>query len=199
MAIPILAAAPAILQGLGGLGQAIFGGGRAKRAQRELDRLQNPVYEQSKAIGDYYTKALNRYSANPYQSNMYRAHERNAQRGFSTGINALQDRRSGLAGISKLMQGYNDSMLNAGAAAEQQQAQALGQLGQAASAQQGEDRMSFQVNKMLPFERKYNELSQKAGAGAQTFNAGLSNLFGSASTLGQMAFDDHMAKKYYGK
>lgn len=189
----------ALLQTGIGLAQSIFGGGRARRAQKALENLQTPTYEKSQAIGDYYSKALGRYNANPYQSNMYRMQERNIQRGTATGINALQDRRAGIGGISKIIQAQNDAMLNAAAGAEQQQAQAFGQLGQAAGMQQGEDRMAFQINKMLPFEKKYAELSQKAGAGAQTFNAGMQNIMGGIGTYGQMRFDDYMAKKYYGK
>lgn len=196
--MPLPAAIPLIQAGIG-LGQAIFGGGRARRAQKALENLQTPTYEKSQAIGDYYNKALQRYSVNPYQSNMYRMQERNIQRGTATGINALQDRRSGIGGISKIIQAQNDAMLNAGAAAEQQQAQSLNQLGQAAGAQQGEDRMAFQVNEMLPFEKRYNELSQKAGGGAQTFNAGLQNIMGGLGTFGQMKFDDYMMKKHFGK
>jgi hypothetical protein len=43
--------------------------------------------------------------------------------------------------------------------------------------------MAFQQNELAPFERKYNLLSQKAAANAQTFNTGLSNIFGGLQNL----------------
>lgn len=187
-----------LVQGGIGLLQGIFGGGRARRAQRELARLQTPTYEKSQAIGDYYNKALQRYNINPAQSNLYRMQERNIQRNQAAGINALQSRRAGIGGISKIVQGSNDAMLNATAAAEQQQAQAFGQLGQAAGMQAGEDRQAFNINKLMPYEKQYNLLSMKAGAGAQTANAGISNLFGAASTYGQIKGDEYLMKKYFG-
>ncbi len=197
--MPILPFIGPILQGVGGLTQTLLGGGRARRAEKALEALQTPTYEPSKAIGDYYSKALSRYNTNPYNTAMYNQQQRNIQRGTSTGISALQDRRAGVNSISKLIQQQNDASLNAAAAAEGQQVQAFSQLGQAAGMKQGEDRMAFQVNKMMPYEKQYNLLAAKAAGGAQTMNAGVSNLFGGASTAGQMGFDDYMMKKYYGK
>lgn len=188
-----------ILQGVGGLAQSIFGGSRMRRAERALEKLQTPTYEKSAAIGDYYNKALQRYNINPAQSNLYRMQERNIQRNQATGINALQSRRAGIGGISKLVQGSNDAMLNATAAAEQQQSQAFGQLGQAAGMQAGEERQAFNINKLMPYEKQYNLLAGKAAGGAQTMNAGLQNMFGAASSYGQMRSDDYLMNKYYGK
>jgi hypothetical protein len=188
-----------IVQGVGGLVQSIFGGGRARRAERALEGLKTPTYEKSGAISDYYSKALSRYNSNPYNSNMYQMQQRNIQRGTSTGINALQDRRSAIGGISRLVQQQNDASLNAAAAAEQQGAQAFGQLGQAAGMQAGEDRQAFNINKLMPYEKQYNLLASKAAGGAQTMNAGIQNMFGAASTAGQIAGDDYFMKKYFGK
>lgn len=187
-----------LIQGGIGLVQSIFGGSRAHKAQRALENLQTPTYEKSKAIGDYYNKALQRYNINPYQSNMYNQQQRNIQRGMVAGINALQDRRSAIGGISKLVQSQNDASLKAAAAAEGQQAQAFGQLGQAAGMQAGEDRQAFNINKMLPYEKQYSLLAQKAAGGNQTMNAGIQNLFGAGSSFGQMKFDDYLMNKYYG-
>lgn len=188
-----------ILQGVGGLAQSIFGGSRMRRAERALEKLQTPTYEKSAAIGDFYNKAKQRYNINPAQSNLYRMQERNIQRNQATGINALQSRRAGIGGISKLVQGSNDAMLNATAAAEQQQSQAFGQLGQAAGMQAGEERQAFNINKLMPYEKSYNLLAGKAAGGAQTMNAGLQNMFGAVSSYGQMKSDDYLMGKYYGK
>lgn len=196
MAIPFMAMLPGIMQGVGGLAQTIFGGGRARRAQRELEKLQTPVYQKSKSIGDYYTKALNRYSADPTKSAMYQTQMQNIQRGTAAGLNALRDRRS--SSVTGLVQAQNDASLQAAAAAEQQQQQALGQLGQAAQLQAGEDKMAFQYNQVAPYEKKAALLGAKAAGGNQMMNAGLQNVMGAVNTFGQMKFDDYLMKKYYG-
>ena len=195
MPLPFLAMLPGIMQGFGGLAQTIFGGGRARRAQRELEKLQTPVYQKSKSIGDYYTKALNRYSADPTKSAMYQTQMQNIQRGTATGLNALRDRRS--SSVTGLVQAQNDASLQAGAAAEQQQAQALNQLGQAAQMQAGEEKMAFQYNQVAPYEKKAALLGAKAAGGNQMMNAGIQNVMGAANTFGQMKFDDYLMNKYY--
>lgn len=190
-------AIPAIQAGVGII-QGILGGSRAHKAQNALENLQTPTYQKSQSIQDYYNKALQRYNINPYQTNAYQQQQRNIQRGTATGIGALQDRRSAVGGITKLIQAQNDASLNAGTAAERQQSQAFGQLGQASTMQQGEDRMAFQVNQMMPYEKKYNLLTAKASGGNQMANAGMSNIFGALGTAGQMQSNDYLMKNYYG-
>lgn len=197
MALPFMAMLPGIMQGVGGLAQSIFGGGRARRAQRELEKLQTPVYQKSKSIGDYYTKSLNRYSADPTKSAMYQNQMKNIERGTATGMAALNDRRGSSAGVAGVVQAQNDASLNAAAAAEQQQAQTLNQLGQAAQLQAGEEKMAFQYNQVAPYEKKAALLGAKAAGGNQMMNAGLQNIMGAANTFGQMKFDDYLANKYY--
>jgi len=75
-------------------------------------------------------------------------------------------------------------MLKAGMAAESEQGQRLAQLGQATAMRVPEDKYKF--------EAKYNLLSQKAGAANQTANAGISNMFGGLSTIGQTQMIDSM-------
>lgn len=162
---------PAIAQGLFGLGQSIFSG--RKRAERELKKLANS-YKPNQGIMDYYNKALSRYSANPYESLSYKQRENIIGRNLATGIGASQDRRSGLATVTGLVQGANDAGARASAEAEQQQAQALGQLGQAAQVKAAEERR--------PFEMKYNLLAQKAGQAATRQNMGIQNIFGALGT-----------------
>jgi hypothetical protein len=199
MALPFMAMLPGILQGVGGLAQSIFGGGRARRAEKELEKLQTPVYQQSQGINDYYTKALNRYSADPTKSSLYQTQMQNIQRGGAAGMQALGDRRGAASGVANIVQAQNDAALQATAAAEQQQAQALGQLGQAAQLKAGEEKMAFQYNQVAPYEKKAALLGAKAAGGNQMMNAGLSNVFGAANTFGQMKFDDYLMGKYYGK
>lgn len=175
----------AIAQGVVGLGQSIIGGINANKSQKKLERMIDS-YQPNQSIMDYYSKALNKYNANPYQSASYQAANKFAQRGVATGINSLQDRRSALAGVGNLVQGANDANLRAVAQAENQQAQDLAQLGQATGMKDREDKYKF--------EAKYNLLSQKSGAANATANAGISNLYGG---LGGIQ-DYQMIKKMYG-
>lgn len=184
---------PAI-QGAAGLAQSIFGGSRASRAQKELERMQSPIYSPSQSILDYYNQAKARYSTSPYDSSLYKLQSQNIQRGVAQGLGALNDRRMAIGGISSLIQGQNDALLKAGAAAEQEQSQRFGQLGQATGMKAGEEAKMFQYNKLYPFERKSALLGAKAAGGAATMNAGLSNIFGGLSSIGNMG----LLKQLYG-
>ena len=170
-----------------GLVQAFAGGGGAKKAERQLEKMID-AYQPNRGILDYYNKALQRYSANPYSSSLFNYQQEQIKGGTAQGIQALGDRRSTLAGLPSLIQGQNDAMLKAGAAAEGQQAQALGQLGQAASMKADEDKYKF--------EAKYNLLAQKAGAKNMLANAGFSNIFGALQDYGNLSALD---KIYGGK
>lgn len=193
MALPLLI--PAIQAGVG-IAQSIFGGARARKAQRALENMPMPAYAPSKSITDYYSQALNRYNASPYNSSLYTMQKQNAERGVNQGLSALQDRRGALAGVSGLIQGQNDAMLKAAAMAEDRKSQEFSQLGQAAQMKAGEDRQAFNINQIMPFQHKVNLLSQKAAGGAATMNAGLQNAFGGLSTMGQMKFQDYLYNKY---
>lgn len=171
------------IQGLAGVGQAIGGAIQEKRAERKLEKLI-AGYQPNQSIMDYYNKALARYNVNPYEGAMYRAATQGAGRGLTTGINALNDRRSVLGGISQLVQGYSDASLRAAATAEGQQSQALGQLGRAAGMKTAEEK--------YPFELKANLYGAKAAGGAQIMNAGLQNIMGAGSNLSQMAMLNQM-------
>jgi hypothetical protein len=156
-------------QGLLGIGQSIFGGIKAKKAQKQMGAMIDS-YKPNESIMDYYSKALNRYNSNPYQSTEYQKNMQNAGRTTATGIGGLQDRRSAIGGISRLAGLQNDASINAGAQAESEQGQRLAQLGQATAMKVPEDKYKF--------EAKYNLLSAKAGAANKTANAGISNIFG---------------------
>lgn len=151
---------------------------QGKKARKQLENLQTPTYTPAKSISDYYNQALSRYQQSPQQSNLYKMQAQNIARGTAQGISGLQDRRSALAGISGLIQGQNDAQLKALAASEQDQNQKFSQLGSASQAMAGEERQAFNINKMLPYQKKYDILSQKAGGGAQLMNAGLQNIYG---------------------
>lgn len=186
-------AAPLIQAGLG-LVQGVIGGIKAHKAQKQLEKLKSPTYTQSKGILDYYNQALSRYNVNPTESALYKRGMQAVGRNQAAGINALQDRRSALGGISSVLRASNDAALNANVAAEQERNQRFGVLGQAANMKLGEERMAYQQNELAPFERQYNLLAAKAGGANQIANAGISNAFGGLQNISNM----DMLKQIYG-
>jgi hypothetical protein len=165
-------------QAVGGLIQTGVGLIGARKARRQLENLQSPTYTPAKSVSDYYNQALSRYQQSPYQSNLYKMQSQNIARGTAQGIAGLQDRRSALSGISGLIQGQNDAQLKALVGAEQDQNQKFSQLGSASQAMGAEERQAFNINKMMPYERRYNLLAMKAQANNQLTNAGLQNISG---------------------
>lgn len=174
----------AIQAGIGGI-QAGIGYFQARNAEKRLEKMV-AGYKPNSSIMDYYSKALQRYSTNPYTSSLYNQQTKNINRNVNAGIGALQNRRMGLAGISSLVQGQNDAFGKAAAGAEQQQGQALSQLGQASQVKAQED--------FKPFEMKFNLLAQKASGGNKLLGAGMQNVFGGLSGIQDM----QLANKMYG-
>lgn len=166
-----------------GLVQSIIGGIKARKYQNQLEKMQSPTYSQNRGILDYYNQALARYNVSPTDTAMYKRQTRDIDRGVATGLQSLQDRRSGLAGTSSILRAANDARLNANVAAEQERNRRFGELGQATGMKAGEDRMAFNVNEVQPFERKYNLLAMRAGAANQLANTGLSNVFGGLQNM----------------
>lgn len=176
-----------LIQAGAGLLQSIIGGGKARKAQKQLERLDTPTYTQNQSVLDYYNKALQRANVNPYESTMYKMQQQNIGRNQNTALAAAGDRRSGLGAVSNLVRGSNDASLRAGVAAEQEQGQRFNQLGSATGMKSAEDMKAFQYNKIAPYEKKYNLLAMKAAGNNQTSQAGLQNMFGglqSASMIG---------------
>lgn len=184
----------AAIQGGLGLIQGIAGMIQQRRATKQLENMQSPTYRQNQSLMDFYNNALARYNVSPTDSAMYKRQQRDIDRGVATGLNSLQDRRSGIAGASSILRAANDAKLNANVAAEQEKNRRFGELGTAANLKAGEDRMAFEVNEMQPFERKFNLLAMKAGGGNQILNSGISNIFGGAQNMSNMA----MLKQMYG-
>jgi hypothetical protein len=191
----LIGAGQAVKQQQLGLIQGVTGFFGGRRARRALEGLQSPTYTPAKSITDYYAEAKQRYNASPYESTLYKTQQQGIGRNVSRGIAALQGRRSAIGGISSLIQGANDASLQAAAAAEQQREQRFSQYGQAAGAMAGEERQAFNINKMMPYQTRYNQLSQKAAGYNQMLNAGLQNYFGggqagsvyAGSALGNMS------------
>jgi len=168
---------PALQTGIG-LAQSIFGGGARRKAEKDLEGYANS-YKPSSSIMDYYTKALARYSPNAYTSNYYQAQKNAINRNFASGVNALQDRRSGLAGISTLNQQANDANARAAGTSEQLQGQELSQLGQASNLKNQSEQKKFDM--------LYNLKAMKAGQLATTQNQGMQNVFGGFNNAAQIA------------
>jgi hypothetical protein len=179
---PISIGASALQTGVG-IVQGIIGGIKAKRAQKQLEGLQTPRYNESSSIMDYYNKALQRYNLNPNQTQEYQQAIQRGNENQAAGINALQSRGSAVGGIARLNAINNGNALNAGVAAERERDTKFGQLGGAAGMKAGEDMNAFQYNQVAPYEKKYNLLSMKAGAANQTANAGMSNIYGGLGAL----------------
>lgn len=178
---------PAGIGLVGGIAQSIIGGIKQHKAVKALEKLQTPVYTPNKAIGDYYQQALNRYNVNPYQSNEYQYAQKQAQRALGTGIGALQDRGNALQGVAALVNATDNNMNRAAVNAQGQQNAAFGQLGNATNMKAGDDFKAFHYNVEAPYQKKYNLLSMKAGAGGQMLNAGLQNAFGGLSNASMVA------------
>lgn len=174
--------------------QGVLGMIQAKKAQKQLEKLQSPTYKQSAGILDFYNKALSKYNVNPYQSDYYNEQKQLGQRNLASGLSALSGRGMALAGVNSLVQNNSDRMLKAGVNAEQMQRQDLSQLGQAAQLKAGEEQAAFNQNEMLPYQNKFNLLAQKASGGNQIANSGLSNVFGGLQGIG----DANMVNKMYG-
>lgn len=166
-----------------GAAQALFSG--KKKAERDLEDYANSK-QTSPSILDYYNKALNRSTSNPYTSQFYQNQINQLNRNMATGLNAAQDRRGGLATVGALTQGADDASARAGVTAEGQQAQALGTLGQASRALTNEQNDKYN----LLFQLK----AQKAAAANKQQAAGFQNMFGALGGASEM----NQASKMYG-
>lgn len=177
-----------------GLIQSLVAGGKARKAQKQLEGLASnvPQYKQNQSILDYYNTALSRYGVSPTDSAMYKRQQQSINRNVASGLNTLQNTRSAIGGASSLVRAANDASLNAEVAAEQQRDQRFGVLGGATGMKAAEDAKAFEQNVNLPYQLKYNLLSQKAGAANQTANAGLSNIFSGLQNWSNMQMMDKM-------
>lgn len=181
--MPLLPLIPAALQGVLGLGQTIFSG--KKKTEQALEKYTDS-YKPNSSIMDFYQKAYNNYSANPYDSKAYTNRSNMIQRNLATGLNAAQDRRSGVGSIGSLVQQANDANAQAAGQAEGQQRANLGMLGQASGMKAQED--------FKPFEMKYNLLAAKAGGANANRSAGIQNIFGALGSASNYL----TAKEMYG-
>ena len=173
-------------------GMAIGANQRRKSREAELDAYakQSPLYQGSKPISEYYQQALNRYNVIPYQSQQYQLGAMNARQSTAQGINALQDRRSAIGGISRLEAGQNAAMQNLGAQAEAQRNARFGQLGGATQMKNADLMQQFDINKMTPYNRQFGLKQMKSAAANQEYSQDVSNTYnalGNMASIGMMA------------
>lgn len=191
-----IAALAAGAQAIGGGLQALFSGN--KKRERELNEFakQSPLYTPNKSINDYYQQALNRYAENPYQSQQYQVGARNIQRATAQGLSALQDRRGGIGGASRLAEAQMTGMQNLGAGAEAQRNTRFNQYGQAAQAKTAEDYRAFDINQMTPYNRQLQLKQMAAQAANSRFNAGLGMAGQGLGNLVQLGVADSYANPF---
>ncbi len=171
--------------GVGSLAYGIIKDSKAKKAQKQM-QAKAAAQKPNESITDYYQKALQRYNQDPYQSQLYKNAQQTSQQNLATGINALQDRRSAVAGVSNLVAGQNEAMRRAAVTAEGMKDQNLNRLGQASGIKTQEDR--------YPFELQYNLLGMQAGGYNQAANAGYQGALNAAGSVGAQMQYNKMGK-----
>jgi hypothetical protein len=177
----------AIAQAGVGLAQTIGGWVQQGKATKKFEKtLANaPKTTANKSILDFYNEALSRYNVNPQSSALYKRQSQNINRGVATGINSLQDRRSGQAGISSILRGSNDAYLDAEVAAENEKSNRFGQLGAATGMKSSDDQRVEELNVFEPHRNKLAMYGAKATGGANIMNAGISNVGNAANSYAQ--------------
>jgi len=128
--------------------------------------------------------AKNRYQTDPYSSQAYTMAAKNARAGLATGLGALGDRRSATGNVGALVGQEQNQLGAASVNAEKLRNQEFAQLGSATGMKSADDRYAFDINQMMPFERKYQELSGRLASSKQLFNSGISNMFGGLTGSG---------------
>jgi len=172
IAVPL---ASALISGIG----AYSASRKRKKSEAALE-AEVAKQKPNESILDYYNKAYSKYSPNAYQSAEYNQQMRSVLGNQATGINALQNRRSALAGLPSIVQGTNVAAGRAAAGAEATQRANLGMLGQSAGAKAGEENRIKQM--------RLNLMAQKAAAQAQTQNALTQGAFNSLSNAAALSY-----------
>jgi len=170
---PVSAISGGLQAAIGGV-QSIFGEKKRKRTEADLTNYANQ-FQPNQSILDYYNKALSKYNPDPTQTGTYKIQQNQIGANAANAIGATQDRRGGLASISKIMAGANRATGQNVIQAENLQNQNLSRLGQAAGMKTNEEQKKFDL--------MYNLKAMKAGQAASTVNQGIRNVFGGLSTI----------------
>lgn len=165
---------------------ALDAGGKRKDAENELENMQTPIYRRNQGILDFYDNALRKYNVQPTETTEYKLAKQNIGQGVVQGLNAAQDRRSGLAAIPSLISGQNNALLKAAINAENQKQRQAGTVLQAGNQATAEKMREYRFNEMGPFEKKYNLLAMKAAGLSRKETAGMQGLYNSLGSMGDM-------------
>lgn len=176
-----------IVTGLISGASSVIKGEERKDVERKLENMQTPTYRRNQSIIDFYDEALRKYKVNPTETAAYKVDRQNAMQATTQGLRALQDRRSGLAGVPALISGQNNALLRASVRAEQDKSRQAGIVSNAASAASAERMRDFQYNNIAPFEKEYNLLARKAAGLAAAQNKATENAYKNLSSgIGSM-------------
>lgn len=179
----MLPAIPALIGAGAGLFQALTAKKQQKETDLEAHAANAPQYAGSSSFDKYFQRAYQESNTAAQQSALYKNQINAANRALAAGLGATTATGGGQGAISKLAQGYTDAAGRAITGAEQQKERRFAQFGQAAQAKSAEDMRKFQINKMQPWETKYNLLAARAAQAAQQQQTGLQNIVGSATNL----------------
>lgn len=153
------------VQAIGGTAQLIAGARMAKKNKAPTYEIPAEV---SQNLSDAQRMALEGMPAEQKQQ-----YVQNLQRSTMFGLNAMNDRKAGLAGLSSLVQNQNDAygnLLSMDAQARQQNQQLLMQ--QRENMAQYKDKQ-FDFNKVQPYLQKAQAAQALQGAGIQNILGGL--------------------------
>ena len=167
---------------------------KRKDVELELEKLGSPTYRKNQSIIDFYDEALRKYKVSPTETAEYKLQKQNINQGVIQGLNAFQNRRSAMGGVSSLISGQNNALLKAASKAEQDKQRQGAIVSNAAQSASAENLRDYQLNQRAPFEQKYNLLAAKAAGlskvqNAQTQNA-YSNLSAFATSLPEKKTND---------
>ena len=179
----------ALAQGAAGLAQTIGGAIQRKRAEKAAKEQIGKLGPDQGILG-YYNQALQRYTGlRGGEGFLQKQYAQQAQRGLTSTLRTLREAGGPggvLAGAASALRAGNEGALRAAATGEQLSAGALGQLGSASQLAAAEKRR--------PEELRLQMMLQKAAAGSDIANTGLSNIFGALQSLGS----NQLYKDIYG-
>lgn len=183
------------IAGIGvGLFQSLHGASQARKAQKALLNQQTPTTPQNKAINDYYQMALNKHNAGIFNSAGYGAAKAGNEQALGAGLAAAQSGKQGVQQAGALVQQYSNNNNKAVANAEAEDNRAFTQLGQATGAKAADDKYTFGINSMLPYNKNRDVYMAQAAGGNAIENAGLENIGSGVNNAASI----YSANKYAG-
>jgi len=166
----------------GGLVSGITGFFQKRKANKMLKSLQRPNY----AIPEEITrsqKMAEMAAQEGLPSAQYAKAMQNIQRQQSNALAGATDRRSALMALPKIQQAANDAALNLDSADAQARMQNQRTLYGVSNTTAGYKNKQFEINKMQPYQEKYQYAQSLLGAGNQNLSSGIDKFLGGAGTL----------------